>query len=223
MQSRPTALSLRFLICTIATTAFLSGPGMLSSAEAGIPLPATARCEATASSSCPEVDAIWCPSGDLDTIFVRATVRSDMDELVPDCLIRLDVTSAGTPDPSVGAGTQVRLCGTGEFHQLTDANGVVAFPLFGGGCGSIEIRWILTAECAFPEIELCTDSTTFDVRSPDFNGSLHVNFFDTFKYLPALNVGTGSCQNLNCSADGDVNFFDTFDYLHHLAGQHSCN
>ncbi|NNE08724.1 MAG: hypothetical protein HKN20_09200, partial [Gemmatimonadetes bacterium] len=154
----PNTRSLRCLISAIAAVAVLSCPGIVPRAEADIPLPATASCEATGTSPCPEVDAIWCPAGDMDSIIVRATVRNALGELVPDCLIRLDVSSVGTPDPSMGGGAQVQLCGNGEFHQLTDANGAVAFPLFGGGCGTIEVAWTLTAECAAPEFQLCTDT-----------------------------------------------------------------
>ena len=61
------------------------------------------------------------------------------------------------------------------------------------------------------------------VKSPDFNGTGHINFTDTWKYLPELSAGIGICGNLSNDASGLVNFTDTTKYLPHLNGNHVCD
>ena len=117
-----------------------------------------------------------------------------------------------------------RLCGTATVTQTTDANGVTNFSLVGGGSGAIVLDYTVTAECADPEVELCANSDTLCAKSVDYNGTGNVNFFDTFKYLPALNTGTGySADMAACNTSNIVNFFDTFKYLPALNTGAACS
>lgn len=118
------------------------------------------------------------------------------------------------PEPSIGAGARIKLCGWTDppsYFAETDADGAAAFPLRGGGCGRIALDWAIVALCAGPELELYNHQDTLCVKSADFNGDGHVQFVDTFMFLPMLTAGAGYCGDLNC--DGGVTFNDVFRFL----------
>jgi len=207
-----------------ALTLFVALAGCMivaSSAMATLPCAANSSCaiEVENGLPCGDADLRWCPLDDMDHIIIRVTVRNCLNDPLEGCDIRLDLSGEADAQDELG-GTDMGICGTQSSTATSDANGAVAFSLTGGGCGRFVLNWTATAECATPEVELCTNSDTLCAKSPDFNGDLQVNYFDTFKYLPQLNSGTGYCGDLQC--DGIVNYFDTFQYLPHLNHGGSC-
>ncbi|MBN1826520.1 MAG: hypothetical protein JW958_09650 [Candidatus Eisenbacteria bacterium] len=209
---------------SLALFAALAGCLVIATgAWATLPCAANSSCaieiDNTFSGGCADADLVWCPGGDADFIVIRATVRNCLDDPLAGCNLRLDLDGQGDPQDEMGA-TNIAICGSQSQTQASDANGAAAWVITGGGCGRFDLDWTITAECATPEVELCDNTDQFCVKSADFTGDLTVNFFDTFKYLPALNSGLGYCADFNC--DGAINFFDTFKYLPHLNGACSC-
>ncbi|MFH1277377.1 MAG: hypothetical protein ABIK65_03245 [Candidatus Eisenbacteria bacterium] len=198
---------------TLALLAVVGCLAIAGSAFATLPCAANSSCaiEVQNGNGCTTADLRWCPAGDMDHIIIRVTVRNCLDDPLEGCVVRLDLS--GQSDAMDGT-SAMGVCGTMSSTATSDANGAVAFDLTGGGCGRFVLDWTATAECADPEVELCANSTELCAKSPDFNGDLTINFFDTFKFLPALNAGTGYCADFNC--DNVVNFFDTFQFLPHL-------
>ncbi len=189
------------------------------SAQATLPSPANSVCLfEIKGASCADADGIWSPGGTKDTLCIRVTVNNALGDPLDTCDVRLDVSA--TADAANG----MFLCGSAAgaltLNATTNANGAAEFKLQGGGCGRLELQWSVTAECAAPEVVLCSDTTSVCMKSTDFNGNGGINFFDTFIYLPQLNAGTGYCGDLTC--DGNVNFFDTFQYLPDLNAGASC-
>lgn len=206
--------------CLLTVAALAGLLVMASGAMATLPCAANSSCALEISTTCTDADLVWCPGDDSgDTLFIRVTVRNCLDDPLDGCDIRLDLSGEGDPQDEISGGAMA-ICGTASRTATSDINGAVEFTITGGGCGRIVLNWTATAECATPEVELCDNSDTLCVKSADFNGSLNVNFLDTFVYLPALNSGTGYCADLSC--DGGVNFLDTFKYLPHLASSCSC-
>ena len=192
-----------------------------STAMATLPCAANSSCviEVENSNGCTTADLRWCPLGDMDHIIIHVTVRNCLDDPLEGCAIRLDLDGEADAQDEMGV-ADIAICGTQSMTSVSDANGAVAFILTGGGCVRFILNWTATAECADPEVELCANSTELCVKSPDMNGDLAVNFFDTFRYLPQLIGGAGYCGDFNC--DGVVNFFDTFQYLPHLIHGGNC-
>jgi hypothetical protein len=166
---------------------------------------------------------VWCPAGDYEKMYIRATVRDCLQAPVATCDVRLDLS--GTVDilNDISGTNFGRICGTASRTATTDANGAVQFLISGGGAGRFEIHWVLTALCADPDIQLAAKDDTLCIKSFDFTGNGGVNFQDTFKYTPKLSAGTGySCDFRQCSDGNGVNFQDTFQYTPHLSGGHTC-
>ncbi len=212
------------------TALFVALAGCLavaSTSMATLPCAANSSCaiEVENQLPCTNTDLRWCPQGDWDHIIIRVTVRNCLDNPLDSCDIRLDLSGIGDPQDEIGSPDGISICGSSSLTQMSDANGAVEFTLTGGGSGRFVLDWIVTAECAVPEVELCSNSDTLCAKSPDFTGNLIVNFWDTFEYLPQLqatvgwsgdfNSGVGTCDNL-------VTFWDTFDYLPHLQAVHQC-
>jgi len=160
-------------------------------ALAGLPCAAYSTCTLTLNTptACSTCDLVWAPDGSMDTIVLAVTVLDCLENPVDACDVRLDMSGEFDPNNDLGAGVNARICGTATVTQTTDANGVANFTIVGGGAGAIVLDYTVTAECADPEVELCANSDTLCVKSVDYNGTGNVNFFDTFKYLPALNTG----------------------------------
>jgi len=187
-----------------------------SNAMATLPCAANSSCAIVVENAlpCGDADLRWCPVDDMDNIIIRATVRNCLNDPLEACDLRLDLDGTGDSQDELGGGS-IAICGSQSSVVASDANGAVEWVLTGGGCGRFILDWTVTAECADPEVELCDNSIELCAKSPDFNGDLTINFFDTFAFLPALNSGSGYCADLDCSG-GNVNFFDTFQFLPHL-------
>jgi len=182
------------------------------------PSPANSECtiEIENSLPCGNADLRWCPGGDMDNIIVQVTVRDQNNDPIPDCTVRLDLSGECDPQDELGDNVNMAICGQPQRWNTTDVNGYAEFVITGGGCGRFYLNWVVTAECTYPEVELCDETTpNLCAKSPDFTGDLKINFLDTFKYLPQLSSSIGYSGDLSC--DGNVNFFDTFQYLPHLA------
>lgn len=207
------------LICMVALF------GFAGSAFAGLPCAAYSSCDLTLdiSEGCTTTDLVWTPAGTADVIVISVTVRDCLENPVDTCQVRLDMS--GSIDVHTSCGTNITgvICGSASSFATTDANGVAEFTVTGGGGGALFLDWTVTALCADPEVELCTSSDTLCVKSHDVNGSGNINFFDTFKYLPALNAGISYCVDWgSCNTANTVNFFDTFKYLPHLNAADAC-
>ncbi len=166
----------------------------------------------------------WCPGGDGDTIVVTVQVNDASSDPCEDCDVELLLDVEHDVQDELGAGSSGRVCGTNPRTLTTDATGRVTFPVTGGGCGRFRFTLSATATCPGGTIALGPIVQGYCIQTPDFNGSLTVNFFDTFKYLPPLSFGTDFwCGDFVPGGVPQVNFFDTFKYLPHLAGGHSCS
>jgi hypothetical protein len=191
------------------------------SAQATLPSPANSVCVfEVKGNTCGDADGVWSPNGTLDTLCIRVTVNNALGDPLDTCDVRLDLSGTG----DAFAAGNMAICGSAAglltLNATTDANGAASFNIFGGGCGRMELSWTVTAECASPEVVLCSDTTQVCMKSTDFNGDLMTNFLDTFQYLPQLSAGIGYCGDLNCN--GNVNFLDTFQYLPQLSAGASC-
>ena len=166
----------------------------------------------------------WCPSGDGDRVAVTVQVNDASSDPCEDCVVELQLNVDHDPQDELGAVPAAMICGTSPRSLTTDATGQVTFYITGGGCGRFNFNLFATVTCpGFGSITLGPVLEQYCMRTPDFNGSLTVNFFDTFKFLPQLFSATGFCGNFNPSGGLSVNFFDTFVYLPHLAGTHQCS
>lgn len=175
-------------------------------------------------SDCSTTDLVWAPDGSADRLVFRATVvDAGADAPIPDCDLQLDLSGWLDPSGDLGAGVNGVVCGSSSRFATTDSSGAAEFVLTGGGCGVVGLTFVLTGLCGEDPLLLYEGADTFCVKSPDFNGSGNVNFFDTFKFLPQLNLGVGYCCDMaQCSPAEECNFFDTFRYLPHLAAASAC-
>lgn len=184
------------------------------SADATLPCAAYSACAISTSNSCADAQLRWCPKGDYGFITIRVTVRNCLNAPLAGCPVRLDLGAIGDPQNELGTAAMM-IVGAASRLDTSDANGAVSYVITGGGCGRLQLNWTATATCATPEVQLCSNSTTYCVKSPDMNGNGTINFQDTFKYTPQLSAGVGYCADFNCN--GLVNFQDTFTYTPHLS------
>ncbi len=164
---------------------------------------------------CVTCNVVWSPAGTYEKIWIRVTVRDCLSAPVPSCNVRLDLSGQFDPNNDMGSATSVngRICGTASRTATTDANGVVAFDLYGGGAAKFALNWVVTALCGDPSVQLSNNYDTLCIKSMDFNGSGNVNFSDTFKFAPQVNAGTGYSSDFRgCGATNAVNFQDVFIY-----------
>jgi hypothetical protein len=184
------------------------------SADATLPCAAYSSCAISATQSCADAGLRWCPKGDYGLITIRVTVRNCLNSPLAGCPVRLDISATGDTQNEL-ATAALMIVGAASRLDTSDANGAVSYDITGGGCGRFQLNWTATATCATPEVQLCSNSTVYCVKSPDLNGNGGVNFLDTFKYAPQLSAGIGYCGDFNCN--GAVNFLDTFVYAPHLS------
>ncbi|MFH1278388.1 MAG: hypothetical protein ABIK65_08415 [Candidatus Eisenbacteria bacterium] len=203
--------------------------GFAGTAFAGLPCAAYSACNLSIQNvvGCGTADMVWTSSQLADYIVIRVTVRDCLENPVEACDVRLDLSGSFDSnvdvDPTNAANFNGRICGTATRIAATNANGAVAFNISGGGAGAVFLNWTVTAQCADPEVPLCANSDTLCAKSYNYNGDTGINFFDTFKYLPALNAGVGySSDFAQCSTANGINFFDTFRYLPRLNNGDSC-
>ncbi len=210
------------LIFAIAAIAVAGFAGL---ASAGLPCAAYSICDLTPVQIdiCSTTDVIWDPNGNDGYIQINVTVKDCLDTPVDTCTVRLDISGEFLAHTDIGVAPGGYMCNTGTMTAQTNANGAVSFQIDGGGCGSLVLNWSATAECASPEVLLCSVSDTLCVKSTDLAGNGLVNFFDTFNYLPLLGATVGYAGDFAaCSAANQVNFFDTFTYLPALGAPYSC-
>jgi len=185
-------------------------------AQATLPCAAYSSCAIAPSNPCTgagAADLRWCPKGDYGVINIRVTVRNCLNNPLPNCPVRLDLSAIGDPQNELGT-VNMMIVGAASRLDTSDANGACHYVITGGGCGRFQLTWTATATCATPEVQLCQNVNTYCVKSPDMNGNGTVNYADTFKYIPQLNSGSGYCGDFNCN--GGVNYTDTFVYAPHL-------
>ncbi|MFH1681759.1 MAG: hypothetical protein ABIH26_14090 [Candidatus Eisenbacteria bacterium] len=174
---------------------------------------------------CVTCDAVWSPAGTYEKVWIRVTVRDCLSAPVPTCDVRLDLS--GEFDPNNDAGNPLqrngRICGTASRTLTTDANGVVAFDIYGGGAGKYALHWTVTELKSDPDQMLSDNYDTLCIKSLDFNGTGNVNFQDTFIFAPQLNAGIGYTSDFrNCGPGNTVNFQDTFIYAPRLNAGDTC-
>jgi hypothetical protein len=184
-----------------------------TTAMATLPCAAYSSCAISTTNSCATANVRWCPKGDYGKVVIRVTVRNCLNNPLANCPVRLDLAATGDPQNELGTASMM-IVGAASRLDTSDVNGACSYEIWGGGCGRFRLNWTATATCATPEVQLCTQQTTYCAKSPDMNGNGTVNFQDTNKYLPQLLSGTGYCGDFNCN--GSVNFQDTNVYLPHL-------
>jgi hypothetical protein len=207
--NRNTRLVTSVAICSLLIAMAITGV----SASRSIPSPddSSLNIEVENGLACGSADLRWCPAGDMDQINFQITVRDWNNDPIPDADVTLEISGECDPQDELGANANMMIAGNSLRLGTTDSSGYVEFEITGGGAGRFYLNYIV--ECR--GIELFNSATpTLCAKSPDFTGDGTINFFDTFKYLPQLNSGSGWSGDLRC--DGVVNFFDTFQYLPHL-------
>ncbi len=195
--------------------------GIVTPAMAAIPDPANSTCTLTFIDNDACLDPaipVWCPFGDMSFFELEVEILDGSSIPCGGLDLRIVIRLAGRASI---AGNDMFGCGfdaAGErlYNVTTNALGQATIQFSGGGCGCLEIGYVVEAA----PVTVCTGFITTCVKSPDLNGDGTINFFDTFQFLPCLGTGLGYCCDFTC--DGAVNFFDVFQYLPHLSGGHSC-
>jgi hypothetical protein len=164
---------------------------------------------------------VWCPAGDRSRIVIRVRALGAAGAPCAGCPLVVTAMFRGMP---ILPATNLWVCGAvgGVLTTtvVTDAIGEAQVEITGGGCGCLVVDYsVNAAACGGPAV-LCSGSSRFCVKSPDFTGNGIVNFADTARYLPMLAAGFGYCGDFNCN--GVVNFADTAQYLPHLFAAHAC-
>ena len=210
---------------TFALAAILVA-GFAGLASAGLPCAAYSTCDlypVQVIAPCTTTDVTWDPNGAAGHILITVTVNDCLDNPVDSCDVRLDISGEFKGDVGITVAPGGFICGTASRTAQTGPNGAANFEITGGGGGSLVLNWTATAECASPEVELCSVSDTLCVKSTDMAGNGIINFFDTFNYLPILGSGVGYHGDwAQCSAGNIINFFDTFVYLPALGTPYNC-
>jgi hypothetical protein len=201
--------------------------GLATTAMAGLPCAAYSSCALSVvnSQGCNQCDMIWSPGATTtaDYMVINVTVRDCLENPVATCDVQLDLSGSFDANGDLSGTINGKLCGPATRTAQTDANGVASFEITGGGSGAVMLDWTVTALCADPTVEICANSDTLCAKSFDYDGTLGINFFDTFKYLAGLGAGSSySSDFASCSGANAVNFFDTFRYLAHLGAPDAC-